>query len=179
MDCDKCGKPAKVHLTQLVGGQVKKVALCNECAGESGVTDPTGFALADMLLGPTSPSASKAKSNVVTAPAQSTGTSGPACPTCGFTLDDLKRVRRFGCGDCYTAFRSEVVQMLRGMHKGVVHCGKVPDGLMEMQQRKLRLVELRGRLETAIGAENYEEAASLRDEILELEGQASSKEADS
>lgn len=50
MDCDKCGKPAKVHLTQLVGGQVKKIALCNECANQNGVTDPTGFALADLLL---------------------------------------------------------------------------------------------------------------------------------
>lgn len=170
MDCDKCGKPAKVHLTQLVGGQVKKIALCNECAGESGVTDPTGFALADMLLGPTGPPTSKAKGAAVTASA-----AGPACPTCGFTLEDLKRVRRFGCADCYTAFRAEVTQMLRGMHKGVTHCGKVPDGLMEMQQRNIRLEELRGRLDKAIVAENYEEAASLRDEIHSLESEASTK----
>jgi len=174
MDCDKCGKPAKVHLTQLVGGQVKKIALCNECAGESGVTDPTGFALADMLLGPTGPSPAKKKGVEVTAPA-----TGAACPTCGFTLEDLKRVRRFGCGDCYVAFRSEVNQMLGGMHKGTVHRGKVPDGLMEMQQRKLRIAELKGRLDASIEAENYEEAASLRDEILALELEASSKEADS
>lgn len=170
MDCDKCGKPAKVHLTQLVGGQVKKVALCNECAGESGVTDPTGFALADMLLGPTGPAVAGSKSAAVTSP------TGPACPTCGFSLEDLKRVRRFGCGDCYTAFRGEVNQMLRGMHKGVTHFGKVPDGLMEMQQRKLRLEELRGRLEKAVASENYEEAAGLRDEILSIEGEASTTE---
>lgn len=171
MDCDKCDKPAKVFLTQLVGGKVKKVALCNECAGESGVTDPTGFALADMLLGPTGPAmAGKKDTEVAPAPEVSTG---PACPTCGFTLEDLKRVRRFGCGDCYTAFRGEVSQMLRGMHKGVTHRGKVPDGLMEQQQRKMRLEELRGRLENAVASENYEEAASLRDEILSLEGETS------
>ena len=51
MDCDICGKKAKVHLTQLVGGQIKKIALCDACAKEKGVTDPTGFALAEMLLG--------------------------------------------------------------------------------------------------------------------------------
>ncbi|MGB1130227.1 MAG: UvrB/UvrC motif-containing protein, partial [Haloferula sp.] len=63
--------------------------------------------------------------------------------------------------------------MLRGMHKGVTHRGKVPDGLMEQQQRKMRLEELRGRLENAVASENYEEAASLRDEILSLEGETS------
>ena len=151
---------------------MKKVARCNECAGESGVTDPTGFALADMLLGPTSPSAGKGKAPVVSNPV----VAGPACPTCGFTLNDLKRVRRFGCGDCYKAFRSEVSQMLRGMHKGTVHSGKVPDGLMEMQQRKMRLEELREKLESAIGSENYEDAAALRDEILGLEGEISGME---
>ncbi len=161
MDCDKCGKPAKVHLTQLVGGKVKKVALCNECAADSGVTDPTGFALADLLLG----GGDQGVTSVVPRPP---GRSR-ACPECGFTLDDLKRVRRFGCGTCYEAFREEVKDMVRGMHKGESHCGKVPDGLMEIRQRKLRLEELRERLDQAITAENYEEAAGLRDEIRQIE----------
>ncbi len=161
MDCDICGKKAKVHLTQLVGGEIKKIALCNDCAKEKGVTDPTGFALAEMLLGksPGKP--------VVPVPLSS----GPAraCPTCGFTLDDLRRVRRFGCADCYTTFRDEALQMIRGMHKGNRHCGKVPEGLMELHQRTQRLEELRGRLDQAVIAENYEEAAGLRDEIRQIE----------
>lgn len=169
MDCDKCGKPAKVHLTQLVGGKIKKVALCNECAADSGVTDPTGFALADMLLG--GEGEQKVDSVVPRSPRKSR-----ACPDCGFTLDDLKRIRRFGCGNCYEAFREEVQDMIRGMHKGTSHCGKVPDGLMEMRQRKLRLEELRARLDQAIAAENYEEAAGLRDEIRQLEEDMSKSE---
>ena len=162
MDCDKCGKPAKVHLTQLVGGKVKKVVLCNECAADTGVTDPTGFALADLLLGG---GGEQGVASVVPRPPGR----GRACPECGFTLDDLKRVRRFGCGACYEAFRDEVKEMIRGMHKGASHCGKVPDGLMELRQRKLRLGELRERLDQAITAENYEEAAGLRDEIQQIE----------
>ena len=39
------------------------------------------------------------------------------CPGCGFTLDDLRRIRRFGCAECYTTFRDEVSQMLRGTTK--------------------------------------------------------------
>ncbi len=162
MDCDICGKKARVHLTQLVGGQIKKIALCDECAKEKGVTDPTGFALADVLMGQPG-----LKTQAVTAAVPSSG--GRRCPECGFTLEDLKKVRRFGCGTCYSTFRDEVNAMLRGMHKGHRHCGKVPAGLMELHERTQRLEELRGRLDQAIAAENYEEAAGLRDEIRHIE----------
>jgi protein arginine kinase activator len=161
MDCDICGKKAKVHLTQLVGGQIKKIALCDSCAKEKGVTDPTGFALAEMLLGKSGGPAA------VPAPFST----GPTrrCGGCGFTLDDLRRIRRFGCAECYTTFRDEVGQMLRGMHKGTKHIGKVPAGLMELHARTQRLEELRGKLDLAVTAENYEEAAGLRDEIRQIE----------
>lgn len=169
MDCDICGKHAKVHLTQLVGGQVKKIALCDDCAKEKGVTDPTGFALAEMLLGKTP------ANSVVTSPG--VASSGRRCPTCGFSLEDLRRIRRFGCADCYHSFQDEVGQMLRGMHKGLKHCGKVPSGLMELHQRTQRLEELRNRLEQAVTAENYEEAAGLRDEIRQIELRAAELQA--
>lgn len=165
MDCDICGKKAKVHLTQLVGGQIKKIALCDDCAKEKGVTDPTGFALAEMLLGKTP------GKMVAPAPPVVQGI-GRRCPGCGFTLDDLRRIRRFGCATCYTTFKEEVNQMLRGMHKGSKHCGKVPAGLMELHERTQRLEELRGRLDQAITSENYEEAAGLRDEIRQIETKA-------
>lgn len=161
MDCDICGKKAKVHLTQLVGGQIKKIALCDDCAKEKGVTDPTGFALAEMLLGK---SAGK-----VSVPAPFQTGAGRRCAGCGFTLDDLRRIRRFGCAECYTTFHDEVGQMLRGMHKGTKHCGKVPAGLMELHARTQRLEELRGKLDLAVTSENYEEAAGLRDEIRQIE----------
>ena len=51
MKCDFCDQKATVFLTQLVEGQMKKVCLCDPCAKERGVTDPTGFSLADVLLG--------------------------------------------------------------------------------------------------------------------------------
>ncbi len=164
MKCYFCDKKATVFLTQLIEGQMKKVCLCDACAKERGVTDPTGFSLADLLLGgiPGGGSAATGK------PAASSGTSGRKCPTCGFTLDDLRRVRRFGCGDCYSTFSEEVGQMVRGMHKGAAHVGKVPAGLMAMQVLHQRIEELRNRLEQAIASESYEEAAGIRDEIRNL-----------
>ena len=165
MKCDFCDKKATVFLTQLVGGKMQKVCLCDACAKERGVTDPTGFSLADVLFsdgpGTTAPiPAGKA-------PAPTPG-GGKKCPTCGFSLDDLRRVRRFGCSDCYSTFSEEVAHLVRGIHKGTSHVGKVPEGLMAMQVMEQRLEDLRTRLEQAIASESYEEAAGIRDEIRNL-----------
>jgi protein arginine kinase activator len=162
MKCDFCQKKATVFLTQLVEGQMKKVCLCDPCAKERGVTDPTGFSLADLLLG----GIPEGKGSVTPV---KTGGGGRKCPTCGFTLEDLRRVRRFGCSDCYTTFGEEVGQMVRGMHKGTSHIGKVPAGLMAMQVLHQRLEELRSRLDQAVASESYEEAAGIRDEIRNIE----------
>ena len=50
LKCDLCSKSATVHLTQIVNNKVHKVDLCEECAQAKGVTDPSGFSLADLLL---------------------------------------------------------------------------------------------------------------------------------
>jgi protein arginine kinase activator len=165
MKCDFCEQKATVFLTQLVEGQMKKVCLCDNCAKERGVTDPTGFSLADLLLGglPGGPGTVPSHASPLTPG------NGKKCMTCGFTLDDLKRVRRFGCSDCYATFGDEVAQMVRGMHKGTSHIGKVPEGLMAIQFRNQRIEELRSRLEQAIISESYEEAAGIRDEIRNLD----------
>ena len=165
MVCDFCDKKASVFLTQLVDGQMKKVCLCESCAKERGVTDPTGFSLADVLLTGL-PGQKAVVSQATTAPVSS---GGKQCPSCGFTLEDLRRVRRFGCSECYKTFNDELTTILRGMHKGTSHVGKVPKGLMEQQVLDQRLEELRSRLEQAVVSENYEEAAGLRDEIRQIE----------
>jgi protein arginine kinase activator len=165
MKCDFCDQKATVFLTQLVEGQMKKVCLCDHCAKERGVTDPTGFSLADILLGGVPVGAGSTAGGK---PQRATAGGGRKCPTCGFSLDDLRRVRRFGCGDCYATFSDEVAQMIRGMHKGTSHIGKVPVGLMALHIRHQRIEELRSRLDQAIVSESYEEAAGIRDEILNL-----------
>ncbi|TAG10120.1 MAG: excinuclease ABC subunit B [Verrucomicrobia bacterium] len=163
MKCDFCSENATVFLTQLVEGVVKKVCLCEACAQERGVTDPTGFSLADLLLGGTNfqamqPGNQPSKKNSV-----------KACPTCGFTIESLKQIRRFGCGDCYQIFGTEVTQMLRGMHQGTTHQGKAPAGQVARQYRQQRIDDLSRKLETAIAEESYEEAAAIRDQMRELD----------
>lgn len=160
MDCDFCSAKATVFLTQLVEGEMKKLCLCESCATEKGVTDPTGFSLADEVLG---------VAQAQPAPQVTTDEDGPECPNCGFTFGKFQQVGRLGCSICYDTFRDDIVRRLKGMHKGMTHAGRVPEGLLEAYERQQRLDKLHERLAEAITAENYEEAAGLRDEIKEIE----------
>ena len=90
------------------------------------------------------------------------------CPTCGFTMESLKRVGRLGCSKCYDTFGDEIAQRLPSLHKGISHTGYFPAGLVKLHRLKSELEELSIRLDEAIEEERYEEAASLRDEIQEL-----------
>jgi protein arginine kinase activator len=52
MVCNVCKKnEATVHLTQIVENKMQKIDLCDTCAKENGLTDATGFSLADFLFG--------------------------------------------------------------------------------------------------------------------------------
>ncbi|MEZ5304783.1 MAG: hypothetical protein R3F11_29670 [Verrucomicrobiales bacterium] len=107
--CDLCDQPATVYLTQIVNGQMKKVNLCEKCSKEKGVTDPTGFQLADLLLGIGEEKA---------VPKSHLAGGDLACPACGFTRADFKQKGRLGCPECYDAFREGLEGLLKAMHKG-------------------------------------------------------------
>src|SRR5690606_3906981 len=115
MLCDVCGeKDATVFLTQIVEGKMQKVNLCESCSKAKHIDDPTGFELADLLLG--LGAAQQLEKN-------------PAvlkCPVCGFTQADFKKTGRLGCSECYTTFAEGLSTMLANMHKGTVHVGKAP-----------------------------------------------------
>ena len=158
MICDVCKKnQATVYFTQIVEGKMQKVNLCEACSKEKGVTDPTGFALADLLLG--------------LGAAQEMEKSGgqQKCPTCGFTQSDFKKTGRLGCAACYDTFSEGLESLLKGMHKGTQHTGKVPSRLARSLEREQQLKELNRTLRKAVASEDYESAASLRDRIKALE----------
>src|SRR5690606_24526091 len=80
------------------------------------VTDPTGFALADMLEGmgqQTSVNSAPPKHELV-------------CGSCGFSQTDFKKTGRFGCAECYQVFDEGLDGLLEAMHKRTRHVGKAP-----------------------------------------------------
>ena len=152
-----CENEATVHLTEIVDGQMKKIDLCESCAKEQGVTDPQGFALADLLLGLGASSEMEQSSPDL------------ECPTCGFSHADFKKTGRLGCSECYTTFSEPMEGMLKQMHKGTQHVGKVPKALQAQVDFSKKIDTLAAQLQKAIEKENYEEAAKLRDQMKELE----------
>jgi len=158
MICDVCKThPATVYLTQIVDGNMKKINLCESCSKEKGVSDPTAFALADLLLG-----MGETQQVEQLPPTEH-------CPVCGFTQTDFKKTGRLGCSDCYETFDEVLASLIKAMHKGTQHTGKVPTRYSRSLARTDRLNELRRHLDEAVSNEDYETAANLRDEIRQLE----------
>jgi protein arginine kinase activator len=153
--------PAKVHLTQIVEDKMQKVDLCEECAKQKGVNDPASFSLADLLLG-------LGASQEI---AQSASGVEIRCSGCGFTQADFKKAGRLGCAQCYTTFSEGLESLLKSMHKGIKHVGKVPAALRQGRDLSERLKHLQKKLDKAVTAEDFEQAASLRDEIKSTKDQ--------
>jgi protein arginine kinase activator len=162
MLCKK--NPAKVHLTQIVDDKMQKVDLCEDCAKQKGVNDPASFSLADLLLG-------LGASQEI---APTTGGVEIRCPGCGFTQADFKKAGRLGCALCYQTFAEGLESLLKSMHKGTKHVGKVPAALRQGRDLTDRLKHLQRKLDKAVLAEDFEQAASLRDEIKSTKDQLDS-----
>jgi protein arginine kinase activator len=161
MTCEVCQtENATVHLTQIISGKMQKIDLCEKCAKEKGVADPAGFSLADMLLGLGAADEMKSGSNEEL-----------VCPQCGFTQPDFKKTGRLGCPQCYVTFSEGLGVILKDMHKGIHHKGKIPSRALRAQEYHNQLKSLHASLQSAVQAENYEQAASLRDQITHLEMQ--------
>lgn len=152
--CQICGKNATVHLTQIVGGKIHKIDLCEDCAREKGVTDPAGFSMSE-VLGTAAETAKGQPDTIV-------------CAECGFTPKDFKKTGLFGCPSCYEHFAPILTPMLRSMHKGVEHVGKVPVRSMERVALLGRIGSLEKQMADAVREERFEDAARLRDEIGSL-----------
>ena len=95
------------------------------------------------------------------------------CPHCGFTQADFKKAGRLGCSDCYKVFAEGLEGLLKTMHKGTRHVGKVPAVYRQSQDLADKLKSLQKKLEKAIASEDFESAASLRDEVKALRAQMS------
>lgn len=92
-----------------------------------------------------------------------------ACPACGFELTELGAVHRLGCPHCYEHFRDRLRPMLVRIHHHSSHLGRVPRHSGAQRSLSGEIARHRLALEKAIVAEQYEEAARLRDRIARLE----------
>jgi protein arginine kinase activator len=114
MKCQSCNEnEATVHLTQVVGGNIRKMHYCEACARKEGVALETPTSIADLLMSP---------AGIL----PSTRSSGAACPKCGMTRADFKKGGRLGCAKCYETFTDDVMVLVQSMQHATLHRGKRP-----------------------------------------------------
>ena len=160
--CDNCGSSdAVVHLTQIVDNEMSTHRLCEKCAAEKGLEsspEPLSFPLTDFLA------------QMGEVAAADVETERSSCSFCGLTFQDFRETGRLGCPHCYETFSVHLRKLLRRIHGGVQHVGKVylpPDPSASEMER--RLDGLKRKLHRAVESEDFERAAELRDQIRSLE----------
>ncbi|NLF32843.1 MAG: hypothetical protein GX591_18390 [Planctomycetes bacterium] len=157
--CDKCDRPATVHLTEIVDGQKTEKHLCEVCASAEGITVQPSIPISQLL------------EDFVMQSQQAKQLGDLTCDHCGMTFLEFRQHGLLGCSHDYEAFGEALEPLLARAQEGAVtHVGKVPSRAGGEEVRQNRLLQLRSRLQKAIRAEAYEEAARLRDQIQELEG---------
>jgi protein arginine kinase activator len=156
--CEECGKNrATVHLTDLVGGRATPHHYCASCYASKQAPDGSG--------GP-----AQFLSQILAALAPELKELGARqCPACGINYLEFRQTMRLGCATDYQVFDKPLERLLERIHGSTHHCGKVPAGVGNPAADRSRLRSLHKRLEEAVGEENYELAAELRDHIRELE----------
>lgn len=162
MTCEQChGRAAVVTLTQVVEGEARTIGLCGPCAAEKGIQTaasaeqtPLGGFLSAMWKG-----AEPGAPPELAPPGR--------CQGCRARFADFREVGRLGCAQCYTAFEPALGTLLRRYHGAVHHQGRRPVGATGTDAGAL-VARLREELRQAVGAEQFERAAQLRDQLREL-----------
>lgn len=167
MICPECGKrPATLHYTKIVNGNKTEFHLCEVCAHEKGEYMPgfdSSFSIHQLLSGLLFDSPS----------GDAHGTSYQPqtlrCRTCGLTYNQFSKIGRFGCGDCYSTFRDRLEPLLRRVHGHTTHRGKIPARAKGELRIRRQLEKLKELMAQKVKAEEFEEAARLRDQIRALQ----------
>lgn len=162
MQCERCQKrPANVHITQIINGKKHETHLCPECAQEMKITFGTPqFPVQNLtnLLGFLTQQDKIDKYS-----------SEKNCPNCGTTYRKISESGYLGCSECYHHFASQLEPVLRKIHGSNRHKGKIPKRMGDSYAIKREIEELKKTLRMHVENERYEEAASIRDKIKELE----------
>lgn len=181
MLCDKCKtKEATFHYKVTTGGKTTETRLCADCAKELGISSESIFGSKKMSLLNDFVSDEEVFGNLFNGLlGKSMGTayegakqaSRLVCPSCGMSESELSRNGKLGCSQCYKTFATMLSPTILKIHGNVEHTGKSPAGFAEKKTKLDEIKSLKRKLETAIEAQEYEEAARLRDAIKALEAQ--------
>jgi protein arginine kinase activator len=155
--CDFCQqKRARSRITQIDNGQVQTFYACRECAIEQNMAGMLSFSIEHEAA--------------AMAPPETVVQSEPAacCPNCGLSYNSFRESGKFGCSECYDAFKDPLFKLMNQIQAGEEHCGKVPQRIRKTLAYEKEISELRGELAAAVRIEDFAKAAQLRDKVHAL-----------
>lgn len=168
MKCERCKKnDATIHLSEIVKDVKSEVHLCEHCARDVGLnTKGSGFSLSlpEMLT-------------FLSVDDLVDYDNSQVCSTCGCSFSEYKQEGKLGCSDCYIFLESQIEGVISNYYGEKQYSGKVPANydipeernLIQVQDKtKYSVAELKSELDIAVNEERYEEAALLRDRIIEI-----------
>ncbi|MDD5707725.1 MAG: UvrB/UvrC motif-containing protein [Kiritimatiellae bacterium] len=159
MKCELCHQAdAEVAIKQAADGQVRELFVCQACARQAHGQSPENL-LVELLFG-------AAFNSGAAEPTES------RCPVCGFSRKEYRKRSRLGCAACYEHFARELAPVLRDMHRGSQHAGKVP----HREHAAVETERIENDLRQAVETQRFEEAARLRDRLRALRAAAPAKE---
>lgn len=161
MRCQRCPKPATLHITEVHGladnGNYlfDEFHFCEECARKH-LYEPALAADGKVEAGGEGDAFGELNAR--------------ECPHCGMKFKDFRGSGRLGCSNDYEVFREELVPLLENIHGETRHVGKSPRRQdTAVKSRSTESTQLRKLLHQAVNREDYEEAARLRDQIRKLD----------
>lgn len=180
MLCERCKKrEANVIVTEIIDGVQTQHGYCIRCASEMGlgsfgeVEIPLGKLLSG-ILGLASEEDDNAESDEL---------KKLTCPSCKMTYGEFLKESHFGCADCYVTFGPLIAKNIKKLQVNDTHIGKRPNNhkvdtkreetKIDVEEDKITKEEqialLQSRLKEALQEEDYEAAASFRDQIRALQ----------
>ena len=164
MLCQKCKKnTATTHIRSVVNGVVHEKHLCSLCAANEGYSNIKNNNLSQMLSSMFEDTSESAPNNHLA-----------RCSCCGLLFSDIATSGKCGCPECYEAFYEQLEPYFKRVHGSTKHIGKKPANFQSEQPKfdKIdKINELRYLLNNLVKEENYEQAAVIRDQIKQLEGE--------
>ena len=157
MRCDGCKiNEAQIVLHMMTNGQVATRSLCSECAQKAHTEMTKAFATMGMQVDGLQHMVERAREQRDSIPRM-------ICSNCRTAFTDIGYDTVFGCPSCYKAFHQQVVTYLTDLRPKEAEAEAVPDTLPPLPAPTME--ELDARLAEALQAEDYEQAAALRDQI--------------
>ncbi len=172
MLCEKCKKrTATVFYNENINGKTRSYSLCGECAAQ--LHEKGDMQDITSMIGSFADPFSELHDNLFGGffgiPHQRAISAGKKCPKCGRSFAEISATGKVGCPECYTVFADELAHTIRTVHGTTAHTGAVPARHRAKRERAEQLKQLKRAMQEAIQKEDFEKAASLRDQIKELE----------